>query len=167
MSSSDITEPDLRQLREDPTLIDTIGSNLARELIEEKKGDKKVDKSFGETQLRKIHSELIRLNRLAASLRARADIAPQNQMTELKRGVVRLSYIITYQHARQMEKHGSGKAKAINKYFSFMKKMVTQLKGSQDLPNDIEAVFNVSESIIAYYNYFDQTEKERRSNRHG
>lgn len=155
----DLMQLNLTQLQKRSELIDTIGDQLANELVKVR--------NFGEAQLRKIHSELIRLNRMASTLRAYTADVPQGKIAELKRGVVKLSYIITYQHAKQKERYGSSKADAVDKYFGFMKKMVTQLKDSQDLPNDIEVVFNVSESIIAYYNYFDQIEKEKRRERHG
>ncbi|MEM0348785.1 MAG: type III-A CRISPR-associated protein Csm2 [Candidatus Caldarchaeum sp.] len=143
-----VKNPDLTQLQNEPSLIDEVGKFLGEGLVRE---------NFAEHQLRRIHSELIRLNKLAASLRAYADTVPREQITELKRGLVKLSYITTYQHARQ----GPRKNKSIDNYFNLMKNLVTKLMDSPEPHKYIELVFNVSESIIAYYNFIKEMERER------
>lgn len=139
-----VSNPQLDLIKNDPALIDSVGCHLGRGLVKEK---------FAEHQLRRIHAELIRINRVAASIRA---LRETKQVDELKRQLIRLKSLIAYQHARM----GSKDQPMTANYFSMMRKLVDQLIKSQSPQDYVELVFNLSESVIAYYNYHEAVEGE-------
>jgi CRISPR/Cas system CSM-associated protein Csm2 small subunit len=129
-----LRNPRLELLRNKPSLLDRVGENLGRRWAK---------RELPEHQLRQIHERLLELYYESKNKRLRD--ASRNWDEGLDLELSRLKYFMVYQRSRM--KGDTGRF-----YFEPFIRLVDQVRDYTSL----EMLFYLSESVIAYYNYWEE-----------
>jgi CRISPR/Cas system CSM-associated protein Csm2 small subunit len=129
-----LRNPRLELLRNRPSLLDRVGENLGRRWAQS---------NLAEHQLRQIHERLLKLYYESKNKRSRDACRNWDEGLDLE--LSRLKYFMVYQRSRMKGDIGRF-------YFEPFIRLVDQVRDYTSL----EMLFYLSESVIAYYNYWEE-----------
>jgi CRISPR/Cas system CSM-associated protein Csm2 small subunit len=136
-----LRNPDFELLRNNPSLVDRVGENLGKRWAQNR---------LAEHQLRQVHERLLKLYYKSKEVRVRD--ASKDWDDSLNIELARLKYFMVYQRSRMDKDAGAF-------YFEPFTRLAEKVRDYTSL----DMLFYLSESVIAYYNYWEQQFKKPRS----